>query len=229
MTRIFSGVKSHKLLLSLIILVIVNLPLQNSYKRYISGCLTNLDSLRIEVLIPDSSIKVTPQVVQQHNDKLRELLSQKINNEYSSAISRESSHQQTRGFYVLIVVGLLSIILTRSDGKPLKRTLKWILLILIAIMYLLEVHELDLNTRYRTAAMIYNKEIDSLTNYEMNFTTWHKFDNKKLYDWMKNESNLPKLWIRKLIKAVILYDFGQLILYIIPIILVLFWIRTDQK
>jgi hypothetical protein len=220
--KIISWIRSKKfILLSILfcLLEIINLPLQSCYKPYLSKSLTDVDTLKIQVLSPVDNIKATIGQVREHNDKLRELLFQKINNEYSSSNSRESSHQQTRGFYVLIIIGLLSISLT----KPNVKILSSILCALILVMYVLEVHELDLNERYTVASRTYSRQVDTLTNYLSNSTNWYVFSNKPIYDWMNRESDFGNRLNRKLIKAVFLYDADQLVLYIIPLTIIFLW------
>ena len=58
-----------------------------------------------------------------------------------------------RGFYVLIIASFLSIIIAKyRTTVPIARD---ILMIIIAVMYLLEVHQIDLNGRFNSVSDIY--------------------------------------------------------------------------
>ncbi len=185
----------------------------------------SIDIKNTKAIFPNYDQKANKEQIIKHNESLKELLYQRINIENANNSSHLSSHQQMRGFYVLLIIaGLLSITITArgSTSKNIKR----FLLIFIPVMYILEVHNLDLNDRYKSASEIYTKEAIRLTNCISDSTTLYYFSYKDIKNQMDKASDLK--WQRKGIKACSGYDAEQIVLYFLPWIIIFGWNRTGK-
>ena len=137
---------------------------------------------------------------------------------------RESTQQQMRGFYVLIIASFLSIIIAKyRTTVPIARD---ILMIIIAVMCLLEVHQIDLNGRFNSVSDIYNQDVYRLINPIENFTVWYVLSYKQIRKQMDRASDGWTKWNRKLHKA-LQPSTEQIALYVFPFI-GLFWWRFKR-
>ncbi len=180
-----------------------------------------IDIDHTKVLFADSTIIATPKEIIEHNELLRELLYKRIDLEYTSSASRESTRQQMRGFYVLIVAGMLSIVIAKRNSNTKASVLT--LMALIFVMYMIEVHNLDLDERFRATGKVYSRDLYSLINSKVDSTTWDKFDyNKNIKAELDTADDFEIEWKRKAIKAV-RYNAEQAALYILPFVALFWW------
>jgi len=94
-------------------------------------------------VLKNANIIVTPIQIKGHNKKLSNILLEKINIEYPFISTRNTMHQQLRYFYVLIIVGLFSILLIPRFAEETlnsKNCILNLIIIVIIFMHLLDIH-----------------------------------------------------------------------------------------
>jgi hypothetical protein len=146
--------------------------------------------------------------------------------EYSADATREASHQQMRGFYVLILAGLITIFLAKNT--PGKSTLAIIMMAIIGVMYGLEVHQLDLYERYRASVYVYSDAINDLVDSLNTSGIWYKFDYSEMKAAMKSADSSSIRWTRKALKATH-PSYDQLAIYVFPFLLLFIWFFRRTK
>ncbi len=158
-------------------------------------------------------------IVLNHNQFLSNTLLQHLSLASQDKLAQDDSRIQTRLFYAAILTALISFILSDKNKNNRNKKGKIILTIsVIILMYLLDVHLLDLGWRKHQASITISKTKDSLQN-TPNTTNWYKIDFNKLYDFnKKQECDHIGRKLCRLIKP----EFAQMIFYIIP--LCILWI-----
>ena len=183
-----------------------------------------IDVENTSALNPICIEKTATEKITKHNELLREYLLQRISIENSRQAMRESTHQQMRGFYILIIAGLLSILIAKYKSTfPFMRD---IVMIIIAVMYLLEVHQLDMYQRFNSVSDIYTYDVYRLINPTDNSRVWYVLSYEQIRDQMNKASNGWIRWRRKLLKA-LKPSTQQIALYVFPFV-ALFWWRFKR-
>jgi hypothetical protein len=212
--------KSKWSILLYIILLSLSYLLQNTWQIP-----TTINTEKTQVLFPNDTIHVNVHQIKEHNENLRDLLQQRIAIEYAHEATRESSRQQMRGFYVLIIAGLLSIYI--SWKNKVTPTNIYILMVLISIIYLIEIHQNDLNQRFEAAGKIYSEKLYDVINSVNDSTTWYYFSYKDINTQMDTSSNWDERYTRKIL-WLLRPNAEQIALYHFPLIALLWW-RSNSK
>ena len=144
------------------------------------------------VLRPDTIIQKTQTDISTHNGIIRDILVQQMVIENDGNIARESSKMQTRGFYLVIIAALLAFLIknnslsmkthSRSASRSVstihtenrsgKQIVFYILPIFIMVVFALEVHQDDLNTRFKQVYYIYSDAVRQLCDSSEVVKTW---------------------------------------------------------
>lgn len=176
------------------------------------------------VLFSVDTLHILYQQVKEHNENLRALLQTKISDESKQVANREASHQQMRGFYVLIVSGLIFLALSLTEKPKTEYPVLKIVLLFIIVMYGLDVHELDLNKRLRRSYEIYHKELNTLVNLPEDSVKWFVFSSREIKPEMSETSKWGRRYIRKIVRAT-KPDTSQLVLYGLPFAAIYWYIK----
>jgi len=118
-------------------------------------------------VLKNANIIVTPIQIKGHNKKLSNILLEKINIEYPFIFTRDTMHQQLRYFYVLIIVGLFSILLIPRFAEETlnsKNCILNLIIIVIIFMHLLDIHILNMDSRFNARAGVYFNSYKELEN-----------------------------------------------------------------
>jgi hypothetical protein len=185
-----------------------------------------IDYKKTSLLFPNYKIHVDVNQIKEHNGLLLDLLNQRMTISYTEVATRESSNQQMRGFYILILAGLLSIVISKL-GRDSQRKIYIFMMVVITAMYFLEVHQIDLNERYKNNAQTYSENISRFVNKVQDTSTWYYFSSNDMFKQWNEASTIYNRWERW-IKRAIRPKAAQVTIYFIPYTLI-FWMLLPFK
>lgn len=172
------------------------------------------------ILFPADSSRLQKENALSNNTILINLLQEREAIDANSIESKKSLNMQSLMFYCAIMAGLMSLLFTRK-GKESKILTSVFLFFIIALLYLVDVHQQDLIQRNESPRKITSEAVDLLV-IPYNDTVY-----KLSYDSMNAQydsaANPGRRWFRKLY-AVYHPNLPQIVYYIIPWLLIFIYI-----
>jgi hypothetical protein len=166
----------------------------------------------------DSTVDVLKIQAVAHNKILIDVLQQRLAIDYNNLNSSLNVKMQFRSFYIAILAGLSSLLFHKDIMW--KSKIRITLLFFIIIMYFLEVHYDDFNTRKNDISCIMYKSANLLVNLKPNDSTWYelqKWDSKlKNTVGEKWDSVSTKGTIHRKLKSALSLNVEQVVYYLIP-------------
>ena len=194
------------LLLSLLfILVICTKVFYNSVK---------LDS---QILFADSTLKVTPSKLSQHNLDLISTLQMRETLGHNSILSSNDGLRQTRSIYIGVIGVLLTFIFSKLNDKNqiANNKVYIIILILIVLFYGIDVHLKDLKQMITDSNKITSSSLDFIVKQKPPDYIWYNIDYSKRnlqYPEIKNARIFRKL------NEAFNPDITEIVFFILPFI-----------
>ncbi len=177
-----------------------------------------------KVIYPIESIRASAKQIEEHNSRLREYLYNRISVVQTAATTREASFQQMRGFYIVLLGGLLSIFFLKASDKV---EIFGVIMLIIVIMYLLEVNHQDIIERYiKNNSTVLTKAVYILVD-SKNDSVWYSYDKKPGEEVLKREKEFATRFKRKLLSAQYPKP-DQFALYFIPFLFLACW-KVKQR
>jgi hypothetical protein len=187
----------------------------------------NVTSLR-----PDTSVHVSQEEIALHNNTTRDILIKRLAWENAYTVAREQLRTQMRGFYLVVLAGLGAFV-SRTSKKVnddssstthsssaqeiVKQFGRFILPTFIIIVFMLEVHQDDLNYRYIGTSDVYSAAVDQLTDSVEDSDKWQRFHYDDVKKEMDRSSSFCNRWSRILMSAS-RPGADQIVLYYLPLI-----------
>ena len=173
-------------------------------------------SKKISIIQSDTLIKVSLEKAMIQRQTFLSILQSRESTKHSEYSTHESNLTQTRSIYFGILAILLSIAFSKDSMNKISTPSA--LLGLIIIMYLLDVHMVDLMNRENDTVQLGTNEVHRLLNMNPDDSTWYylSFD---CYDKMLGmASKKPERWLRKFALACH-PDGAQFVYFCIPCVL----------
>jgi hypothetical protein len=205
------------------------IPITNAFVHYLPEARPGIVVNDYSLLVPIDTIGALPSEIVAHNTAVRTLLLQLVAIDNSAAASRESAAMQFRGFFVVILAGLLSLLLKEKTASEYR--IGNVLLAAIVLVYLLEVHRDDLNARYHIVSYVHTTAAVEVTNSPSAKTTWYSLGpDDSLTAKMLQSSKFGIRMPRKILEA-LSPNADQIVLYFVPYSYVLFilWRRRPTS
>ncbi len=178
-----------------------------------------------EVIHPNDTIRASAKQIEEHNSQLREYLYHRISVAQTSRTTSNASVQQMRGFYIILLAGLLSIFFSSENARLQISVLS---MCVIGIVFSLEVHQQDVNERNgRFVATELTKAVDTLINSSQD-TVWYSFSYEPIKKALESKGECLKRLKRKLLKALKPKP-DQFALYVLPFLFLVWRIRQINK
>lgn len=184
--------------------------------------------LTTPILFRVDSIHVKASDILAHNSAIRTFLHENMAMDVSSMTAQENVKMQTRSFYVIILVALLSFMLGNSKSQHPKNFIEKILLFIVILIFLIEVHNDDLNKRTNISFDVKGVAVQKLLNTNINNTIWYNVSPDTLNSELYKIHEVKNRWLRKL-QAACDPNAEQIVFYLVPFIAVYLRILSRRK
>ena len=220
MKKIFEFIKTNKLFVIIVFLLLVILFLLRSF---INEPPEAIDS-NIKILFPADISNINGEFLKSNHSVLINLLQERETSSDNLISSGQSIKMQSLMFYCAIISGLVYLIFI-WNGKMRKKII-FITLIVIPLFYIVDIHQQDLLQRKMTTRSITSNSINQLAN-PYNDTIYVL--NVNMSEQYNNATKLPERWIRKAYKSIFSPDLLQFVYFILPWFSLLIFRKTLKK
>jgi hypothetical protein len=174
-----------------------------------------------KILFQSDSLRFQKGISSSHNTILINLLQEREAASDNSIASMESVKMQSRMFYCAIIAGLISLLFTIKKIKR-KIILINLLILIIALLYFVDVHQQDLIQRNTNTGIITKNATNQLANSFTDTVTIYVLSYHEQFAQYEKAAEPLGRWFRKAYTA---YhpDLPQIVYYILPFVYFLFY------
>jgi energy-coupling factor transporter transmembrane protein EcfT len=156
----------------------------------------------------------------EHNLVLSNLLQQKLQDQQNGIKAIQGYQVEVRNFYTLILIAILSFLFNKQKKNGSSIYIILLGFIFIIIMYAIDVHSNDLQSRIRYSQNMTNAAVDSLVSSYPYSHSWYKIDYDSLSNKMNAVAALDNRFFRKIKEGlqpgplqIVFYFFPWIVLY----------------
>ncbi|TSA16821.1 hypothetical protein D4R75_13065 [bacterium] len=174
-----------------------------------------LFSPRTQMLFPVTTKQYQAHGVSIHNSYLMTFLEANLARQSSEISSRENTKAQTRLFYAAILAAVIAFFSLRGGNSH--PVIVVVPMVLIVSMYVLEIHQDDLNRRSFDYYHAETNAIETLVDLNPTDTTWYRKEGDTIQHVVDSVHNTR---VARKIQAAFHPSLDQIIFYFIPLFLV---------